>query len=336
MELLVALGLVCLSFGGIWWVGRGLYRRVFFDSIVARHTRNQGSKPVQAMTAALEENAQAEFAELANNASMNDLRELKNRGDVADHPGRVAVFPGYAKNHPNDARAQYLNGCYLVRKAWAARGSGTTDTLSDSDVEKFHGQLSDGQAALRGSIELDPNMPDAYAEMLIVIRGAGSEAEAGNLFDEARNRFPNDIQLHQNMLLLLTARWMGSDETVLEFARNYGNSDSTGNLTCLIPFAHLEIWYGSDSEIVTYFKDKNIRREIKAAFKQFIVSSDDGQQSQGRLDGLQYFACAFGMMGDNKNGKKAFKKMRGGYSSAAWRMWEDPEVLFTKAKLAVT
>ncbi len=334
MELLVGLGLVSLSFVGVWWLGRGIYRRLFFKKIVARYTRNQDSKPVQAMVAALEENSQAEFVELANKATTNDLRELKNRGDVADHPGRVAVFPGYAKNNPSDARAQYLYGSYLVRKAWAARGSGTADTVSDSDADKFRDYLSDAQEALQRAIELDPDMSDAYAEMLVVVRGAGSKAEARKLFDEARTRFPSDIQLHQNMLLLLTERWMGSDDEVLEFARTHGNS--VAELACLIPFAHLEVWRGSDTDIGTYFKDKKIRAEVKEAFKQFISSSDDGQQVQGRLDALQYFACAFGMMGDNKNGKKAFKKMKGRYSSAAWNMWANPEVLFTKAKLAAT
>ena len=84
------------------------------------------------------------------------------------------------------------------------------------------------------------------------------------------------------------------------------HGNSAGDLACLIPYAHLEIWHGSDIDIVTYFKDKNICKEVKAAFNLFIDSPDDGQQVQGR------------------------------YSSAAWRMWADPVVLFTKAKIAVT
>ena len=264
----IILAVIQVSFflWAVWWVGRGIFRRLFFKRIVARHTRKQDSKPVQGMVAAQVQNATAKFAELANSASMNDLRELKYRGDVADHSGRVAVFPGYAKNHPRDARAQYLNGCYLVRKAWAARGTGTADTISDADAEKFHDHLSDGQDALRSAIELDSTMPDAYAE------------------------------------------WMGSDEQVLEFARTYGNSDTSGNLACLIPFALLEIWYSSDIDIGKYFKDRNIRKEVKTAFKLYINSTDDGEQVQACLDGLQYFACAFGMMGEKSYGKKSIQK----------------------------
>jgi len=334
----IGLLLIALPIWIVVKLGQRLYRHLAFDRIVAKNTQNKDSKPVQAMVAALEQNEQAEFVTLANDASMQHLRELNNRGDVADHPGRVAVFPSYAKNHPQDARAQYLNGCYLVNKAWDARGSGYYDTVSESDAAKFHQHLDEAKDALQIAMKLDPDMPDAYAEMLVILKGGGSRYEARELFDKAHIRFPNNIELHQNMLMLLTDRWGGSDAETIEFARVHGTQESAPDLACLIPFAHLQIWFGSDSDvgIGTYLSDKQIQREITIAFELFMKASAKVEQVQGRLDGLQHFACAFAMMDDAKNAKKAFKKMKGRYSSAAWNMWSNPEEMFTKSKLWAT
>jgi tetratricopeptide (TPR) repeat protein len=312
--------------------GRFIFRRLFFKKLVAKHTRARDTKPVLAMATALENNEQASFYDLADSATQADLRALVARGDVADHEGRIAVFRGYARNNPKNAKGQYLYGVYLIRKAWDARGGGYADTVSESARQDFASYLDDAQEVLQRAIELDPTLADAYAELLIVYKGQSSKHEAAKLFDEASKRFPTHIEIHHNMVTLLDERWLGRADEAIEFARKHSNNDSTGTLASLIPIAHFEKWVGSDTSITEFFKDKPVRKEIKEAFKRFKSSPQTQENETGRLNALQFFALAFDIVYDTRSGRKAFKLMKGRYSNSAWKMWKNPEEKFVRAK----
>lgn len=316
--------------------GRFLFRRIFFKKLVARHTRARDSKPVLAMAKALENNEQTSFYELAVSAPQKDLRALVARGEVADHEGRIPVFRGYARNNPKSAKAQYLYGVYLIRKAWDARGGGYSDTVTQSGWQDFSAHLADAKDTLQRAIELDPTMADAYAELLIVYKGQSNKRAAEQLIEEASQRFPTHIEVHNNMVTLLDTRWLGAEGEALEFARKHSNRDSSGTLACLIPIAYFENWIGEDTKIVEFFKDKAKRKEIRAAFKRFKGSPKAEENYTSRLNALQYFAFIFDLIDDSRNGRKAFKLMQGRYSQTVWKFWSTPKENFVKAKWRVS
>jgi len=277
----------------LWLKGKlGWIHRTFFpDDYLERSTRIPLSKPVQAMVTALESNSSEEFAALANEASMVELKELVRANQVRDIDGRVAVFPEYAKSRPSDPRAHYLHGTYLVSKAWDARGNGFADTVSQQDYSTFIEHLGNAQYSLQRSISLDKNMPDAYSQMLNVHKGLGNIAEARNLFEDAQKRFPNHLGLHMIMIDLLTEKWYGSDKEVLDFASSCSAKDEQGYLGALVAIAHIEVWGNNEPDNSKYLRRSAVKKDVNKAFDRYVKVKVENEQAQSYLDGLQYFAA---------------------------------------------
>ncbi len=316
-----------------WVIIRFVYRKLMFDRLVAKHTRPRDSKRVQAMVAALDENEHNTFKELAADAPMVDIQSLIQRGEVEEKPGRVTIFPGFARSHLKNAGAHYMHGYYLIRQAWAARGSGYADTVSQSGWDKFTTNLESAETALLTAIELDPNMADAYEQLLVVYRGLSHNTRAHEVFDQAKLKFPTHIGIHRMMLIHKTGRWFGTDEAAFKFARESSDADTTGTLAALIPMAHIEYWIGKQEiGFQEYVKRKEVRKEIANAFKRFSSSPRTEANAIDRLNALQYFASVFDANISTRQARKAFKLMKGEYSSAAWDMWKKPEEMFVKAK----
>ena len=333
MKLLAGLSLLVFLCWFVWKVARRTYRRVFFKKLVDKHTSNDASASLAALMDAASSGDAIQFGGLANRAPMQEFREFQARADLASLSDLLDEF---VRNYPQEARSHYLLGVHFIRKGWAARGVGYLDTVTEAGAQEFSESIAQAERALLQAVELDGEFVDAYEQLLIVYRAKNDRKEAERLFNAAKYKFPKHIGIHHRMVILLTSRWLGSDREALEFAQTHSAADSSGELACLIPLAYFENWIGTDGgPKSTYFKDKLIRVKLIESFKRFCSSDNlSKENSQARLDALQYYACIFNLSEDKKFAKKAFKAMNGQYSEAAWTTWNEPKEKFVKSKWA--
>ena len=264
---------------------------------------------------------------------MSTLREFHDQDDFVEVGDMVDEL---VRNYPQEARSHYLKGVQLIKQGWAARGAGYADTVTEAGANEFNNSISKARESLLKSVELDADNIYTYEQLVTVFRAQGNRSEAERFFNIAKQKQPNHIGVHQMMQLFLSGRWFGSDVAVLNFARLHSQDDASGELACLIPMAHVENWVFADgNRNAKYFKTKAVRKEIKDSFKRFLTSQQTPEENvRSRLEALQYYACVFSFSGDRRQAKKAFKAMKGSYSDAVWRYWNNPEEMFVKFKWA--
>jgi hypothetical protein len=142
----------------------------------------------------------------------------------------------------NGAVADLVRGRLLIASAWAARGSGRAESVSDAGWQIFTRDLEQARTHLERAADTDVSDPTALALLIKVAIGADAEAAEG-YFLRALERDPGHHLAHELMLLALSAKWHGSHEAMFEFARDAAEAAPAGSsLPMLVVTAHIEHW----------------------------------------------------------------------------------------------
>jgi hypothetical protein len=126
-----------------------------------------------------------------------------------------------------------LDGDYFMAMAWAARGSGYADTVSDRQAVVCAERVQGGRQILEDAFLKYPNEPSICTEMLSVAIGNSLDrATMETWFQRAIKANPNSYLAYGNKALYLQPRWYGSPDDEVAFARECVN---TQNWTFKIP-----------------------------------------------------------------------------------------------------
>jgi hypothetical protein len=114
--------------------------------------------------------------------------------------------------------ADFFGGNLYVHAAWAARGGGTANTVSEQGWRGFFHNLADAEKCLNAAWKLHPDHPEAPALMITVAMGggdrvAGSERE---WFDRAVAAQFDHGDAYSRYYNALLPRWGGSHEKMLD------------------------------------------------------------------------------------------------------------------------
>lgn len=122
---------------------------------------------------------------------------------------------------PNTAVGKLIEGEWLIRRAWDARGGGTADTVSDRARHVFKERLVKARNCLLQAAELDTEDPTPYATLQTVAMGLPSvpRVTAKHWMNEALKRDPLNRSARRRHLLLLCKKWGGSHQEMYVFAR---------------------------------------------------------------------------------------------------------------------
>jgi len=157
-----------------------------------------------------------------------------------------------------------LRGITYIASASNAREDGTSDKeqllLAEKDLLKV--------------IELDPEDPTPYANLLALCRRMNRSRElAEEYFEAAIKRDPQHWEAHLHMLMLKTAKWGGSHEDMFEFARSAAVRDPS--LAVLLMMAHIEYWVycfffdNKKGGAEQYLQRTDVQKEALTAYTQF-------------------------------------------------------------------
>ncbi|MFG2337236.1 hypothetical protein [Streptomyces yangpuensis] len=180
---------------------------------------------------------------------------------------------------PGDATAALVNADTSIAVAWNVRGSLTAEHTTQEQFRIFHELLVKAQADTHEAQRLaDPADPVPYMVEQPIAQGLGYPHEQyGELWSQITRRDPKVLTAHTSALQYWCAKWRGSHELALAFARESAASGKPGELLSLLPLAayvEQEI-RESDLRPETFFKEPEVVAAVEAALADLAAADPD-------------------------------------------------------------
>ena len=165
-----------------------------------------------------------------------------------------------------------FEGALEVRRAWAERGDGYANTVTDEGWEGFRKHLALAEEALTTAWSMDTNdLQTAYWMMRLELgRGRGRD-RMETWFNRAVALDPNFFDAVSYMAFYLEPRWYGSEQQTLTFARSCVSSEKWGGRVPLIladVHRSLAGYYGLANS-PEYWHRPVVQRDVQASYERF-------------------------------------------------------------------
>lgn len=187
---------------------------------------------------------------------------------ATDWEKRPAFLDQWERDERDSPIRLTIDGIFLVKAAWLARGSG----WKVKDSGGFFGHLESSMASLQRAVEIDPNEPTAWAWQIYTAKGLQwSIDEVRPLYDRAASIAPAYRQPASMYLDYLAPKWHGGPKSYLRFAREAASRSPRGStLPVLMAEAHTEMstgWGrpGATDKGAAYWSQPGVAEEIFAA-----------------------------------------------------------------------
>ncbi len=178
----------------------------------------------------------------------------------------------------NTAVSWLLKGGADIDRAWAARGGGYANTVSNEGWKAFGEYLDKAEASLMRAWELDTNNTRIPVKMMTVELGQGKGRDRMDLwFGRAMAIDTNCYDACESKLFYLEPKWYGSEEDMIAFGLDCVESREWGGRVPLILLdAHEAIRrYLDKPEQDDYWKRPEVWPDIEASFNRFFELNPD-------------------------------------------------------------
>ena len=207
---------------------------------------------------------------------------------------------------PEDPTATVVRAELALQRAWAARGAAYAEQTSQDRIQAFFTGLNQAQRLAERAIELDPGDPMPWVTLVEMARGQQVEQEEFERRMEGMfERAPSHVHGAHAVLQTVCDKWMGSTDTMFEFARGLAAEAPEGSATCLLPvMAHVEHHLqlsegiGGPAKGSRHMESGATRTELRACVQRWLAGPDGGPRPGGRLFGHNLAAYAFWLAED--------------------------------------
>ncbi|MGD0090971.1 MAG: hypothetical protein ABSE73_13720 [Planctomycetota bacterium] len=128
------------------------------------------------------------------------------------------TYAALLKAAPDGALAATVRGCFYIKYAWEARGSGWASTVSPEGWRLFGERLTVAAESLRKAASSDPGNSIALSHLITVAMAQGLPREdMEDYFEKSVRANPHDLEPYDRKLTYLRPRWLGSAEEVYRF-----------------------------------------------------------------------------------------------------------------------
>lgn len=230
--------------------------------------------------------------------------------------GRPAVLDRWVEAEPRSARALLLRGAHGVGWAWQARGGARAEDVAPEAFDVFFDRLRDAEADLVAATRADPS--DGVAWSQLVISGRGLQIPKVELHARHRaavERAPRLLRADLELVQGISAKWSGSDEEALAFARRATRSAPPGVPNhALVPAAHIETWILDDDHL----RRGEVQDEIAAAAGRSIWH-ERWIDAPEHAVAPNLFCMAFHLGGAAVAAERTARQIGGRVTAAPWR-----------------
>ncbi|MFD3539572.1 hypothetical protein ACFWUQ_08730 [Streptomyces sp. NPDC058662] len=187
---------------------------------------------------------------------------------------------------PGDATAAVVHADTAVRVAWNVRGSQAGSRTTQEQFRLFHDLLVEARELAHLAQRLaDPADPVPYMVEQPVAQGLGyPHDQYRELWGEITRRAPKVLTAHTSALQYWCAKWRGSHELALEFARASAAAGAPGELLSLLPLVAYIEQEVKESELrpETFYKEPEVLAAVDAALLD-LAAADPGDPRALRL-----------------------------------------------------
>ncbi|WP_431929828.1 hypothetical protein [Nonomuraea jabiensis] len=200
----------------------------------------------------------------------------------------------------DDADGLLWLGAARIEQAWAIRGASYARYVDAERLARFEEVLSSAADPLQQAAEALPDDPVPWDRLQR--HGIGMHSgrkELNRIWTELTAREPHLYVGHYNRAQALCAKWYGSDEELLTFARSVTASARAGDpVTAMLPLAHFEIVWAEINEseqpaqdlLEDYFGNSDVADSLIEAADKW----RDGNRPHPRaMDAAHLFGAAF-------------------------------------------
>jgi len=252
-------------------------------------------------------------------------------GVLADRGGPQPWIGKWLAAEPESALPYLVKGAHAVQWAWEARGSGTASTVSEEQFAAFFRRLKIAEDSLDEAVTRDPADATAWAELITTALGR----QLG--LDEAERRFKEVVARHRwhraahaRMLQQKCAKWGGSDELALTFARDTVDLMPAGcSLGSMVAVAHFEAALQADGSPEDYLSRPEVRAEVHAAADKS-VRHPDFRRIPGHQTADGWFALVFHLAGDHAAAAERFDAIGDLPTELPWGYYRDAGRAYTR------
>ena len=216
----------------------------------------------------------AEIGDACNEAADNLLLNTNTRSAFF-HQIEAPLF----RDWTNTYVCWLLQGQYFIDAAWAKRGSGYANTVTDEGWKLFANSLDEADICLNHAWELNQSDPRIPLKMITVVLGKQRSRDKMEIwFNRAMALDPNYYDACSAKLYYLEPKWYGSKEDMLEFGREcVTNHIWGGHIPLILLDAHKSIQkqYVDGSEKSNYWKRPEVWSDLKSSFDRFFELNPD-------------------------------------------------------------
>lgn len=242
--------------------------------------------------------------------------------------------------HPDDPVAHVLLGYARVWAGKEARGTAVAEDTSLEAFEAFEALALSAVEAANRACALAPEDPVPWLIRLSAFYGLGvSVPDIMATFQEAVRRAPGHFGAHDLAAHLMSPKWFGDADTLLDFARTAAAEAPDGSdLPILVLRAHFEIAMAAamtadDEAAKAYVQRKDVRDECRAAYARSLGHPAYRERAasvdaRNQACGLFYFAEM------NELLARELDKLGYAYTSAPWVfLARSPRAAFAAARV---
>jgi len=245
-------------------------------------------------------------------------------GVLADRDGPQPWIGQWLAAQPQSALPYLVKGAHAIQWAWQARGNGAASTVSEVQFAAFFGRLKVAEDSLDQAVLHDPEDSTAWAELITTAIGRrlGLE-EAERRFKEVVARHRWHRSAHARMLQQKCAKWGGSDESALEFARETVERMPAGcSLGSMVAVAHFEAALLADGPTADYLARPEVLTEVRAAADKS-VRHPEFRRIPGHQTADGWFALVFYLAGDHAAAAERFDAIGNLPTELPWGYYRD-------------
>ena len=229
----------------------------------------------------------------------------------------IALYRFWKTHNPDSYLAYYKEGAFYVDYAWDARGSGFANTVTEENWKIFRERLSIAEKSLTRAYELNPDDPAVPVEMMRVAIGLRySREEMEKWFENAVQAEPTYYRAYRTKLHYLKPIWYGSNEEMLEFARDCAAHPPTeSRVAFILVDAHDFLSYrseGNGQKREDYFTKPEVWKEVKAVYEEHLSMYPDSMWDRN------YFAKYACYAKDYEEAKQQFEYIGNDMELQAW------------------
>ncbi|MEU7468675.1 hypothetical protein AB0A94_08970 [Streptomyces sp. NPDC044984] len=212
-----------------------------------------------------------------------------------------------------------------VSLAWHLRGGGWAKDTSREQFAGFHETLARAPQVNARAAELNPDDPSPYVSEIWTALGMGySRERMRRIWQEATARDPYHFGAHCAALQYWCAKWRGSEDLAVSFAREAVAKAPRGSLLSALP---LIAWYEhrDDAAEGDDFRAPYLVAMVDAALADVAAAPQDHPDTAAVRHLLAYFLTR---QGRHEAALLQFRLVDGYVGALPWRYWEDPAAVY--------